>query len=62
MIAIVRLLEEEKRLSGRDQQRRQNSSKASLGLVFRETWNAFLTHVMSQSGDGKGNQLQLSES
>jgi hypothetical protein len=36
MVAKVRFLEEEKRLSGTDQQRRQNSSKASLGLAFRE--------------------------
>jgi hypothetical protein len=40
-------------MSGTDQQRRQNSSKASLGLAFRETRNALLTHVMSQSGDEK---------
>ncbi len=46
-------------MSGTDQQRRQNSSKASLSRAFREIGSAFLIHVMSQSGDEKGTNYNL---
>ena len=34
--------------------RETNDRDASLGLAFREIGSAFLVHMMSHSGDGKG--------
>ena len=53
------LLNEENAVSEYGSAEAVNGSNASLGLAFREIGNAFLVHVMSHSGDGKGSNYDL---
>jgi hypothetical protein len=54
MVAKVRLLKWRKWNVTVGIIRKIDGRNASLGLAFREIGNAFLVHVMSHSGDGKG--------